>query len=71
MTHNKSFGGGKTGWNSNIWGDNNLGNGFAEGMNYWCCFSRAEVDKSPRSKYWRQYVRSKIWFRFSTVNLGV
>lgn len=28
----KSFGGGKTSWNSNIWGDNKLGNGFAEGM---------------------------------------
>ncbi|OJJ43807.1 hypothetical protein ASPZODRAFT_145747 [Penicilliopsis zonata CBS 506.65] len=27
----KSFGGAKGGWNSNIWGDSSLGNGFAEG----------------------------------------
>lgn len=27
----KGFGGGKASWNSNIWGDNNLGNVFAEG----------------------------------------
>lgn len=28
----KGFGAGKTSWNSNIWGDTNLGGGFGDGM---------------------------------------
>lgn len=65
----KGFGGGKSSWNNNIWGDSNLG-GFGDGE--WSHpIGDAVVLMRHRTTHQRDRIRRKVRLRFTALHLRV